>query len=142
MSSSTKFKSAIDKWVYWLIISTPLFVLVSFGSLLATGPVNIVLIFLVLITALVSIILPISSLNTYYEITESDLIVQSGPFHWEIPLDKIENVQRTRSSISGPALSLNRLQIEHSKGKKVLISPKDIDSFLQILNQRTALLTS
>ena len=138
---STKFKSAIDKWVYWMIIFIPLVVLVSFGSLLLTGPIDIFTILLMLVTCLVSIVLPLWSLNTYYEFTESDLIIQSGPFHWKIPLGKIENAKRTRSSISGPALSLNRIQIEHSKGEKVLISPKDMDSFLQILNQRTSLST-
>ena len=46
-------------------------------------------------------------------ITDTDLVVRSGPFHWTIPLRSVRSVVPTRNPLSSPAVSLDRLRIEH-----------------------------
>jgi hypothetical protein len=72
----------------------------------------------------------------YYEITQSELNVRSGPMRWSIPLKSIAEVCLTRSPLSSPALSLDRLLIKYENGKgasELMISPKDQIAFLQEL---------
>ena len=73
----------------------------------------------------------------YYEITPSHLLIRSGLLlRYRISLSSIESIQPTRSPLSSPAWSLDRLRIEYSKsGRKqvIMISPKDKEMFLRHL---------
>jgi Bacterial PH domain len=74
--------------------------------------------------------------TTYYEITPAALIVHSVGLHREIQLGAIQQVFPTRNPLSGPALSLDRLQVDYSRGGRArftLISPEDKLSFMQDL---------
>jgi hypothetical protein len=65
---------------------------------------------------------------TYYEITPPTLLVPSGLIHWEIALNSIQQVFPTNNPRSAPAWSLDRLQVDYSKGGRtgfILISPED-----------------
>jgi len=75
-------------------------------------------------------------INTSYTLTDSSLLVRSGPFRWTVPVAEITKVMPTNSVLSSPALSLDRLRIEYSRGKVVMISPKLKEEFLQDLNAR------
>ncbi|MEO1083914.1 MAG: PH domain-containing protein [Acidobacteriota bacterium] len=68
-------------------------------------------------------------LSTYYDVGPDTLTIVAGPFRWRVPLDKIERVRASRSLLSSPALSLDRLEITHSGGRRVLVSPKDKEAF-------------
>lgn len=74
-------------------------------------------------------------LGTHYTVDTDKLRVQSGPFSWTFPLSDIHRVQETRNPLSGPALSLDRLQIDYQPGKSILVSPKDKHAFLQAIHQ-------
>ena len=73
----------------------------------------------------------------YYEITPPNLLIRSGLLlRYQIPLLSIERIQPTRSPLSSPAWSLDRLRIEYSKSgrkKAIMISPKDKEMFLRRL---------
>lgn len=74
--------------------------------------------------------------TTYYEITPAALVVHSVGLHREIPLGAIQQVFPTRNPLTGPALSLDRLQVDYSTGGQArftLISPEDKLSFMQDL---------
>lgn len=73
--------------------------------------------------------------KTGYTITETDLLVQSGPFRWRIPLATIRSVRPTRNPLSSPALSMDRLEVRYQKGM-VLISPEEQERFLEELRRR------
>lgn len=75
-------------------------------------------------------------LRTYYVVTETDLLVRSGPFRWTIRLSDIQQVRPTRNPLSSPALSLDRLEILHARGF-LMISPQDKRGFLEDLVART-----
>ena len=62
----------------------------------------------------------------HYEITSSKLNVRAGPLRWRITLEDIDEVYPTRSPLSSPALSLDRLLIRYGNGSSVLmVSPED-----------------
>jgi hypothetical protein len=75
-------------------------------------------------------------LGTYYVIDATSLVIRSGPFHWIIPLREIRSVEPTRDVRSGPALSFDRLRIEYSGGRVILISPREKQEFLADLARR------
>ncbi|MDP3858773.1 MAG: PH domain-containing protein [Stagnimonas sp.] len=75
-------------------------------------------------------------LTTNYRLEASALCVRSGPLSWQIPLSRIRTVSRTRSLLSGPALSLDRLLIRFEPQGEIMISPKDRARFLAELLRR------
>ena len=91
----------------------------------------------VVILVLVTFLLFSVFRNTYYEVTNTDLRVVSGPFRWTIPLSDITDVQPTRNPLSSPALSLDRLKVSYGKRKFVLVSPADKDGFIRAIGQAT-----
>jgi len=103
------FRSKIDTWLVLAIL--PALFLCIFGAFYTIknhGPwfIPIGAIFL-------GILFPgWTFLATYYKITEQELIVKSGPFRWNIPIESIKNIEPDNSPISSPALSLDRLRID------------------------------
>jgi hypothetical protein len=80
--------------------------------------------------------------GTYYVISDERLVVRSGPFRWRIALDAIQAVEPSRSPLSSPALSLDRLRIRHGpRRRSILISPDEQQQFLWDLSSRTPGLT-
>ncbi len=76
-----------------------------------------------------------------YGIGEGKLVVRFGLCRQSIPLEEIREVHRTRSPISSPALSLDRLRVRYGEGmfKAVMISPADREGFLRELGDRAGL---
>ena len=72
----------------------------------------------------------------HYEITVAKLNVRSGPMRWSIALESIEGVYATRSVLSAPALSFDRLLIRYKNlhgPRSLMISPDDKRAFLNAL---------
>ncbi|MDY6982470.1 MAG: PH domain-containing protein [Pseudomonadota bacterium] len=85
------------------------------------------------IPALLALGLPLWLLfSTGYTLDATELRVKSGPFSWKVPLAGIHSVKPTRNPLSSPALSLDRLKIEHARGW-LMISPADKEGFLREL---------
>ena len=74
-------------------------------------------------------------LSTQYRVEGSELRIQSGPLRWKIATSSITSVTRTRSALSSPALSLDRLRIEYGGGKAIMISPLDREGFLRAIGR-------
>lgn len=74
-------------------------------------------------------------LGTDYALTAQELCVRSGPFRWRIPLDQVRRVSVSRSWLSAPALSLNRLRIDYGRAGTLLISPRDRQAFVAALQR-------
>lgn len=73
--------------------------------------------------------------GTYYVIDGSELVVRCGPFRQTRDLDSIRQVRETRSPLSSPALSMNRLVVDCGDRGFVIISPADRAAFLRDLKQ-------
>jgi hypothetical protein len=73
--------------------------------------------------------------STNYLVHGGNLLIHSGPFSWQVPLSGITRIVPTRSALSSPALSLDRLRVEYGAGKAVLVSPQDQEAFIRAINE-------
>jgi len=73
--------------------------------------------------------------GTGYTVTDSELIVRSGPLRWRVDRSTIVSVKATSDPIASPASSLDRLEILYAGGsKRILVSPADKSGFCAALN--------
>jgi hypothetical protein len=75
--------------------------------------------------------------GTGYEILENELKISCGPFRQRIPLQEIKEIKRTRSPLSAPACSLDRIEIKYGKSKRVMISPANKEGFIKLLIEKS-----
>lgn len=125
----TKFRSKVDGKLGAIGFAMPFVALIAIRG--SAG--RAALLPLALLTALVAGVVVWIVLSTYYEIAADLLIAHSGPFSWRIPVEEILRVRESHSPRSGPALSMDRLEITWGEGKILLISPKEKASFLTAL---------
>lgn len=128
------YRSRIDTWlVVVVLVAMASVVYSSARALSAPNPGDVMIVILVL---LVTSALPVwLFLATHYTLTETELLIRSGPFRWKIPVRDIVSVRPTRNPLSSPALSLDRLRIEYGRGRWIMISPRDRDLFLRDLDR-------
>lgn len=80
---------------------------------------------------IIIIFLGIIWFGTCYYVTQDQLVVKIGPVtHTKVDISAISRISRTKSIVSAPANSLKRLAIESDDGIKVIVSPKDEESFI------------
>jgi len=132
------FRSKVDLWfrvVIGFVIATELGVIVG-AAISVRDPLTttgIILGSLAVVALLLSVLL-----NTSYTVDRGVLKARSGPLCWKVPLDQIQSVEMTRSALSSPALSLDRLRIRYGKGRFILVSPADKSGFLRAIGQDDA----
>lgn len=131
--TAKRFQSKVDRWLAAVLIFGMIMMLASLIAMsveVAREPT--------LVAAIVAIILAIVliawvGLATYYEIDRTTLKIVSGPFRWRIPLHEISAVEETRSPLSAPALSLDRLRIRYRDNRSIVVSPRDKAKFIKRL---------
>jgi hypothetical protein len=74
---------------------------------------------------------------TGYEISDDELKIRCGPFRQRIPLQEIKEIKKTRSPLSAPACSLDRMEIKYGKSKRVMISPADKENFINTIVEKS-----
>jgi hypothetical protein len=130
-SNTLRFRSKIDWWLALLLGGAVLSFPVIFGftdsgraalqkdlvGILATGLVPVLLVAWMFF-------------DTGYDVTLTGLRVRCGPIRRAVPLDKISRICATRSIMSAPALSLDRLEVSYNRFDTVVISPADKRGFL------------
>ena len=125
------FRSKIDRWLVIVMVAALAISLIAIAPAVYQG--------------LWWVIIPLAGtfgfvlwvmLGTYYEIEGNRQLVRSGPFRWRIPINEIEEMTPTHNPLSSPALSLDRLRIEYSGGRSVMISPEDKDRFIAEIERR------
>ena len=136
--ASVTYNSKKDTWLIMVIYGVVWASLAGCATLVLSGsPIDL---FIAASMFIGGVILPIWLVrSTFYVLDDQQLAVRSGPFRWSIPISKIKSVRRTRSMLSGPALSLDRVQIRYGRFGifgMVLISPENRDQFLADLENR------
>jgi hypothetical protein len=71
--------------------------------------------------------------GTGYKMMDNELKIYCGPFRHTISLQDIKEIKSTRSPLSSPACSLDRMEIKFGKSKRVMISPADREGFIKML---------
>ncbi len=131
------FRSAVDPWVYALVVSLPILLLRAVVPQLTEANSTIVILSVAILSPI--IIIPAWLLMaTYYRVDSAMLRIQAGPFSWSVPLEQIRSVTASRSLISSPALSMNRLKIEYGRARSILVSPKNKVAFIEAIGHQPA----
>ena len=126
----TIYRSKVDIWLFVVLAFAALAALYSAAQTMAAGTTGSILV--AVLVALVGVGLPLWLLfSTRYTLEATYLLAQSGPFKWVVPLADIKSITPSNNPLSSPALSLDRLRIDYSKGRMLLISPRDKEQFLQ-----------
>jgi hypothetical protein len=131
--AARRFKSKVDRWIYALIIVVIVVQIVAVGSaaLQAGDPLAT--------TGLIFVMIGVAGLmvwllvGTHYTVDKDIIRVASGPFRWKVPVDQITSVSATRSPLSSPALSMDRICIRYGKRRRIMISPADKAGFLKAI---------
>lgn len=120
-----QFRSKIDWWLAALT-QLPMVLVVAMVIAGVTTPVALLLILAphALVTAMLA--------RTFYVVDHRDLTAYCGPFRAVVPVHTIRTLTPTRSALSSPALSLDRIAVEHSAGR-LLVSPRDKADFVRAL---------
>lgn len=133
-----RFKSKIDRWIFVVLVLSLIVDIAAIGLviLVVREPIVLTLVIFVLLAtaALVGSIL----VWTYYTVDRDYLRIISGPIRFKIRLADINSVKSTRSPLSSPALSMDRLMIGYGKNRKVMVSPADQRGFLRAIGQLPA----
>jgi hypothetical protein len=133
---SLRFKSKIDAWVKWLWLgSIGVAVWSAFQEPNQPVPVGFEIGLRIFVAGFVAFMLWIYY-GTWYELTDTHLLIRSGPLRVTISLATIESVEPTRSPLSSPALSLDRLRIRYDRYGFTMISPEHRDRFMAELMRR------
>lgn len=128
------FESKLDTWLLAVLAAAAIVAVFAVGLSASAGEMSW---FAGLVTVLVSAALPAWIVaSTRYELSDTCLRVSCGPFRWRIAVMDIKAVTPTRSPLSSPALSLDRLRIEYGAGRAIMISPSDKDAFIRALQER------
>jgi hypothetical protein len=127
------FRSKVDGKLTWPGLLLPGVALVALfttprGSPLLWLPVGLVFVAALLVCWIL--------VSTYYELRADELVAHCGPFTWRIPLAEVTDVRESSSVRSGPALSMDRLEIVYRGGRVLMISPADKAEFLAAVRQR------
>lgn len=119
------YKSKVD-WLFFLPLAYPIFLCVKgffTGSYLISA---ITLIILVLIGLMIQ--------KTEYTISENTLNVKSGFLvNKKIDAKTIRKIENSKSIISAPALSRDRILLRYNRFDDILISPKEKEQFVKHL---------
>lgn len=126
------FKSKIDKWLLICLIFSVVACLLGASVMLEEGGALYTSIAVVTIIAGAGFPLWIFT-STKYIVRKAALKIVSGPFSWVIPIESIRSVEDTQSTITGPALSFDRLEINYGEDKVIIVSPVDKMQFIQKL---------
>ena len=128
----TRYKSAIDWWFYAAIAFTAVSLCIAFAQVLAAD--STIGLAVITGTAVFAIGLPVWMLaSTYYQVEENELKIRCGPFVWRVDRSSIHSIEPTRSPLSSPALSLNRLEIRYGDQRSIMVSPASRTKFIEDL---------
>ncbi len=138
-----RFESKRDLWIVLMLRGIPIAVLLTLASAwyVSRGDVRGPAIGVLLLIAVELFFFESLLRSTYYVIENGILVIHSSFLKWRVPIAEITAVQPTRSPLSSPALSLDRLRIEYGK-KVVLVSPDDQQRFLEALRSVNPAITT
>ncbi len=128
-----RFPSKIDAWLVVVLVISVVAVIAGFVGVVIEGEEPIVTALVGGVMLLTVLLIVSLLLRTYYSVEGDVLKVVSGPFRWRVPIGEIEALEPTHSPLSSPALSLDRLRIRYSGGKRILVSPADKRRFAKAL---------
>lgn len=129
-----RFESRRDRWLVLLLRVIPVVVLAMVGGAWFVshhdlrGPIAGAVIVIVVELVFFESILR----STYYVVQGQTLTIRSSFITWRVPVREIRSITPTRSAVSSPALSLDRLRIEYGE-RWIMVSPDRRVEFIEAL---------
>ncbi|HSP17303.1 MAG TPA: PH domain-containing protein [Thermoanaerobaculia bacterium] len=138
-----RFESKRDLWIIVLLRVFPLVVLaiVAVAWYLRHGDVRGPIAGVIVVIGVELLFFESLFRSTYYVIDGSTLLIRSSFLRWRIPIGEITAITPTRSAISSPALSLDRLRIDYSD-TFILVSPEKQGQFIEALRSANPAITT
>jgi hypothetical protein len=133
--SAKRFKSKIDGWILLVLIAVILIDFAVIGVIGVAGEDPLVSTGIIMISLLTVVLIVSLMLGTHYTVHQNLLKIRSGPFWFNVPVDQIESVTASRSPLSSPAMSIDRLLIRYGKRRRIMVSPADKAGFLRAIGQ-------
>lgn len=131
--AARRFKSKVDRWIFVLLVVVIIVQIVAVGSaaLQAGEPLAMTGLILAMI-GIVGLMVWLM-VGTHYTVDHGIIRIRSGPFWWNVPIEQITSVKASRSLLSSPALSLDRISIRYGKRGRIMVSPADKAGFLKAI---------
>lgn len=86
----------------------------------------------ILLNVIIALFIIYTFTNTKYVIDATNLQIKCGFLYNKIiPIQDIRRIEESRSPLSSPAASLDRLEIIYNKFDSILISPKEKRAFVE-----------
>ena len=133
MAEPKRFPSKVDLWIRILLILIVVLEFYVLARTFAEGTTMTTRYIVVSATVLVVALVLSLLFRTHYTISGDNLRIVSGPFFRNISISSISSVEATRSPISSPALSLDRIRIRYGNRRSVMVSPEDKSGFLKAI---------
>lgn len=133
MEGPVEFPSKVDPWlvvalgaglVFPLVMGVQLLFLSKTAAFVCFGSSLFVL-----------VLLGVAVVPCRYRLEADHLLIRAGMLRWKVPYKDIKALERTRNPLSSPALSLDRLRIDHARGW-VMVSPARQADFIDGLSRR------
>ncbi|MDH3338151.1 MAG: PH domain-containing protein [Gammaproteobacteria bacterium] len=131
--AAKRFKSKVDRWIIVLLVIVIVAEVFAIGSAALQASDPLVTTAMILLGTAIAALIVWLTLGTYYVVDRGKLIVVAGPIRWNVPIEQISSVEATKSPLSSPALSLDRLRIRYGKNRRIMISPADKAGFLKAI---------
>ena len=129
----TRYRSKADMWIVALLGLAAAATLYGCAVVLRSGEAPAMAIMLS-VTVFTLGLMAWVFFGTHYTLSREELDIRSGPFRWQVPIAKIKDVKPSRSLLSAPAFSTDRLEIVYGSHESVQISPRDRERFLKELS--------
>ncbi len=73
--------------------------------------------------------------DTKYTIKNGEMKINAGPINYApVPIPKIKSIRKTKTWLSSPACSMDRIKISYNKYDSIVISPMRLKDFLESLH--------
>ncbi|QDV65601.1 hypothetical protein Pan14r_33100 [Crateriforma conspicua] len=125
------FPSAIDRWLILVVTAGP-FIATAAGihTWLHGNPNDAAMLFLAGAGALLLTLL--FMLPCRYTLSDDTLAIRCGLIVFHVPVNEITDLRPTSTLLSGPALSLRRVEIK-TRNRRYIVSPRDRERFISTL---------
>lgn len=124
-----RFPSKVDAWIGVLLVVAPILSAVSsLGAFLASGSLAALIPIAFIGLLYVALVYPVA-----YELHDDALVIRFGLMKSRVPYASIKAVRPTRTVLSSPALSLDRLHVDAGSSLGPNISPADREGFYAAL---------
>jgi hypothetical protein len=130
MATDRIYRSKVDVWLVALVLgAAALPVVIGFWLLLHDSHRGVFL--LIVWGGIMTLMMVVLGFPLRYRLAADQLHIKSGWLEWNVPLAKVRRVAPSRSPLSAPAWSLQRVRLESTDGSVILVSPDDQESFIR-----------